>query len=189
MPVLIRDVEDRQALELAIIENVQRSDLNAIEEAQGYQQLIDEYDYSQADLGNVIGKSRIHVANTLRLLKLPEAVRAMLSAGDLSAGHARALITSEDPVGLARRIVAEGLSVRQAEAFAENAQQAHRQPKPGVARSLDLKTADTRALERQIEERLGLKIDIRHGETGQGEIRIRHKSLEQLEAVCAKLSV
>src|SRR5690606_34069651 len=113
VPVIIRDVDDRVALELAIIENVQRADLNPVEEAQGYQQLIDEHSYTQADLGQVIGKSRSHVANTLRLLRLPEPIRDMLVDGSLSAGHARTLVTAEDPAGLARRIVEEGLSVRQ----------------------------------------------------------------------------
>ena len=108
MPVIVRDVDDRDALELAIVENVQRADLNPVEEARGYQQLIDEHDYTQADLGQVIGKSRSHVANTLRLLKLPEVIRDMLVDGALSAGHARALVTAEDPAGLAKRIVEDG---------------------------------------------------------------------------------
>src|SRR5690606_37325913 len=110
VPVIIREVDDRVALELAIIENVQRADLNPVEEALGYQQLIDEHNYTQADLGQVIGKSRSHVANTLRLLKLPELIREMLVDGALSAGHARTLVTSEDPAGLAKRIVDGGLS-------------------------------------------------------------------------------
>ena len=119
IPVIVRDVNDRVALELAIIENVQRADLNPVEEALGYQQLIDEHDYTQADLGQIIGKSRSHVANTLRLLKLPDAIRDMIIDGALSAGHARTLVTAEDPAGLAERIVEGGLSVRQAEALAQ----------------------------------------------------------------------
>ena len=115
VPAIIREVDDREALELAIIENVQRADLNPLEEALGYEQLMDQFEYTQNDLGQVIGKSRSHVANTMRLLKLPNDVREMLSRGALTAGHARTLITAEDPLGLARRIVAEGLSVRQAE--------------------------------------------------------------------------
>ncbi|RVC13774.1 ParB/RepB/Spo0J family partition protein, partial [Mesorhizobium sp. M7A.F.Ca.CA.002.15.2.1] len=110
IPVIIREVNDRTALELAIIENVQRTDLNAVEEALGYQQLIDEHGYTQADLGQVIGKSRSHVANTLRLLKLPDVIRDRLGDGALSAGHARTLVTAEEPAGLAKRIVEEGLS-------------------------------------------------------------------------------
>ena len=117
IPVIIRDVDDKEALELAIIENVQRVDLNPLEEAQGYGQLIDQFDYTQQDLAQVIGKSRSHVANTLRLLRLPQDVRDMLSRGELTAGHARTLITADDPAGLARRIVGGGLSVREAAAL------------------------------------------------------------------------
>ena len=116
----MRDVNDRAALELAIIENVQRTDLNPVEEALGYQQLIDDHQYTQADLGQIIGKSRSHVANTLRLLKLPDAMRDMLVDGSLSAGHARTLVNAEDPAGLARQILEGGLSVRQAEALAQS---------------------------------------------------------------------
>ncbi len=119
VPVIVRDVDDRVAMELAIVENVQRADLNPVEEAQGYQRLIDEHKYTQADLAQVIGKSRSHVANTLRLLKLPDVIRDLLVDGSLSAGHARTLVNAEDPAGLARRIVEGGLSVRQAEALAQ----------------------------------------------------------------------
>lgn len=119
LPVIVRDVDNRTALELAIIENVQRADLNPVEEARGYQQLMDEHGYSQADLGQVIGKSRSHVANTLRLLKLPDVVHDMLVSGTLSAGHARTLVTADNPAEVARRIVEDGLSVRQAEALAQ----------------------------------------------------------------------
>ncbi|MGL4406483.1 MAG: ParB/RepB/Spo0J family partition protein, partial [Notoacmeibacter sp.] len=111
VPVIIKQVDDKTALELAIVENVQRADLNAIEEAAGYQQLVDQYQYSQNDLAQVIGKSRSHVANTLRLMRLPETVRGFIVDGSLSAGHARALITANDPEALARRIMSEGLSV------------------------------------------------------------------------------
>lgn len=189
VPIIIRDVEDKEALELAIIENVQRADLNPVEEALGYQQLIDEYDYTQSDLGTVIGKSRSHVANTLRLLKLPASVQKFVSTGELSAGHARALVTSSDPEKLARKIVSEGMSVRQAEELG--------QEKPGTAsnsgkrapetKSMDFKSADTRALEKKIEDAIGLKTDIRHKDSGKGEIRISYSSIEQLEAICAKL--
>lgn len=115
VPVIVRDVDDRTALELAIVENVQRSDLNPLEEAMGYEQLIAEHGYTQNDLGEIIGKSRSHVANSLRLLKLPDPVRDMLADGSLSAGHARALVSTSDPSGLARTIVSKGLSVRDAE--------------------------------------------------------------------------
>ena len=145
VPVIIKDVDDRVALELAIIENVQRADLNPVEEALGYQQLIDQHGYTQNDLATVIGKSRSHVANTLRLLKLPEQVHAMVTEGALSAGHARSLITAENPVAVAERIVRDGLSVRQAEALAQGGRCAgeacpHRTPVE--------KDADTSALEK-----------------------------------------
>ncbi|WP_075997659.1 ParB/RepB/Spo0J family partition protein [Salaquimonas pukyongi] len=187
IPVILREVEDKEALELAIIENVQRADLNPVEEAQGYQQLIDEYDYTQADLGNVIGKSRSHVANTLRLLKLPDAVRSMLSSGELSAGHARAVVTSSDPVGLANRIIKDGLSVRQAEALAQEQAGSEKPPRNLETKSLDLKAPDIKALERQIEDQLGLAADIRLGKGEKGELRIKYKTLEQFESLCQRL--
>ena len=184
IPVIIRDVDDRVALELAIIENVQRADLNPVEEAQGYQQLIDEHSYTQADLGQVIGKSRSHVANTLRLLKLPEGIRAMLVDGSLSAGHARTLVTAEDPAGLARRIVEEGLSVRQAEALAQepargpDSRVRHGQPLP--------KDADTLALEKARSDATGLTVTISPGQKG-GEMKIAYRTLEQLDELCRRL--
>ena len=119
VPVIVRDVDDKEALELAIIENVQRVDLNPLEEAMGYGQLIEQFDYTQQDLAQVIGKSRSHVANTLRLLRLPEDVRDMVASGTLTAGHARTLITADDPATLARQIVSGGLSVREAEALSQ----------------------------------------------------------------------
>lgn len=184
IPVIVRDVNDRTALELAIIENVQRSDLNAIEEALGYQQLIDDHSYTQADLGQVIGKSRSHVANTLRLLKLPDVVRDMLINGELSAGHARALITAADPAGLAKRIVEEGLSVRQAEALAQLPADALAEPKS--SRPLE-KDPDTIALEKLLTDVIGMKISIAHKEKGGGELRVSYRSLEQLDDLCRRL--
>jgi ParB family chromosome partitioning protein len=189
VPIIIRDVADKEALELAIIENVQRADLNPVEEALGYQQLIDEYDYTQSNLGTVIGKSRSHVANTLRLLKLPEEVQKHVTSGALSAGHARALVTSDDPAALANRIIKEGLSVRQAEELGQ-AKPEEANGKPGRApetKSLDFKSSDTKALEKRISDALGMSIDIRHKESGKGELRVKYSSLEQLEAICAKL--
>jgi len=181
IPVLVRDVDDRTALELAIIENVQRADLNPVEEALGYQQLIDEHNYSQSDLGQVIGKSRSHVANTLRLLKLPEALRVMLADGALSAGHARTLVTAADPADLARRIIDGGLSVRQAEALAQQPHRAARTPGQTAA-----KDADTLALEKLLGDATGLAVSISHKERG-GEVRIAYRSLEQLDELCRRL--
>lgn len=183
IPVLVRNVNDRTALELAIIENVQRTDLNAVEEALGYQQLIDDHSYTQADLGQVIGKSRSHVANTLRLLKLPDSIRDMLVAGSLSAGHARALVTAADPEGLARRIVDEGLSVRQAELLAQLPVETRTET---VERTRPVKDADTKALEKLLADITGLKVAIAHKEKG-GEVRIGYSSLEQLDDLCRRL--
>jgi len=184
IPVIIRAVNDRVALELAIVENVQRADLNPVEEALGYQQLIDDHSYTQADLGQVIGKSRSHVANTLRLLKLPEVIRDMLVDGALSAGHARTLVTAADPAGLAKRIVDGGLSVRQAEALAQapeepsQAESSSRQPRE--------KDADTAALEKALSDVTGLRVSITHKDKG-GEVKIGYRSLEQLDELCRRL--
>jgi ParB family chromosome partitioning protein len=183
VPVIVRDVNDRIALELAIVENVQRTDLNPVEEAQGYQQLIDEHNYTQADLGQIIGKSRSHVANTLRLLKLPDAIRDMIVDGTLSAGHARTLVTANDPAGLAKRIVDGGLSVRQAEALAQRPAEAN--DNPPVRRTAE-KDADTLALEKLLSDASGLKVAISHKEKG-GEVRIAYKTLEQLDELCRRL--
>jgi len=183
IPVIVREVSDRTALELAIIENVQRADLNPVEEAQGYQQLIEEHGYSQADLGQVIGKSRSHVANTLRLLKLPDVIRDMLVDGALSAGHARTLVTAEDPAGLAKRIVEEGLSVRQAEALAQMPATAQREARPASAAEKD---ADTLALEKLLSDAVGMKVTIAH-KGGGGELRVAYRTLEQLDDICRRL--
>lgn len=183
IPVIIRDVNDRTALELAIIENVQRTDLNAVEEALGYQNLIDDHGYTQADLGQVIGKSRSHVANTLRLLKLPDVIRDMVSDGALSAGHARTLVTAEDPAGLAKRIVEGGLSVRQAEALAQ--MPAGATPEKRHTEPVE-KDADTLALEKLLSDATGMKVSIAH-KNGVGEVRVAYRSLEQLDDLCRRL--
>ena len=182
VPVIIREVDDREALELAIIENVQRVDLNPLEEAQGYGQLLEQFDYTQQDLAQVIGKSRSHVANTLRLLRLPEDVRDMLSRGELTAGHARTLITAEDPAGLARRIVTEGLSVREAESLNQRGPARRRPPEPRPE-----KDTDTLALEKRLSDALGLGVVIDHRESG-GRLEIRYRTLEQLDSICARLT-
>ena len=182
VPVLIREASDKEALELAIIENVQRADLNALEEAQGYQQLIDQYRYSQNELADVIGKSRSHIANTLRLLNLPEGVQALIVDGRLTAGHARALLTLDDPLAAARRIVAEGMSVRDVESIGEGGGRR----KGAGGRKKREKDADTRALEKSLSDLLGLAVTIEH-KGGKGEVRIRYASLEQLDDVCRRL--
>ena len=183
VPVIVRDVDDKEALELAIIENVQRADLNPLEEAMGYGQLIEQFDYTQQDLAQVIGKSRSHVANTLRLLKLPEDVRSMVASGTLTAGHARTLITADDPTTLARQIVAGGLSVREAEALGQQREVAKNKPaEPRVDRD-----ADTVSLERRLSDALGLSVSLAHSERG-GKLEIRYKTLEQLDGLCVKLT-
>jgi ParB family chromosome partitioning protein len=183
VPVTILDVSDREALELAIVENVQRSDLNPVEEARGYQALIEEFKYSQGTLGETIGKSRVHVTNTLRLLKLPEAVLAMLEDGRLSAGHGRALLASAEPEKLARTIVEKGLSVRDAERLAQPAtDEARPTRKRGAVRNSDIA-----ALEKELSDLLGLRVALKHDESGGGELRIGYRNLEQLDSVCRKL--
>lgn len=189
LPVVIRALSDSEALEIAIVENVQRSDLNPVEEAEGYRRLMDEFGYTQEQLSKVIGKSRSHVANTLRLNSLPEKVKQYLADGLLSAGHARALIPAEDPVSLATEVVQKGLSVRDAEALVKQngaddaAPAATTAPKEKVAVEKD---ADTKALERDLAEALGLKVSIDHrGEAG--EVRVSYRTLEQLDEVCRRL--
>ena len=171
VPVVVRELGDGEALEIAIIENVQRSDLNAVEEGAAYRDLMDRFGYTQERLAEEIGKSRSHVANTLRLIRLPESVQAMIREGKLSAGHARTLIGSANPEALARQIVKRELNVREAE---------HRsQTKTGVAKPATPKDADTKALESSLSNMLGLKVEILHkGSTG-GELRIAYRTLEQ----------
>jgi len=184
VPVIIREVDDKEALELAIIENVQRSDLNPLEEALGYGQLIEQFSYTQQDLAQVIGKSRSHVANTLRLLKLPDEVRDMLARGELTAGHARTLITAEQPEALAKTIVSQGLSVREAEALTQKAHEPTTRRASAPAKQRD---ADTIALERKLSDVLGLDVVLDHGDRG-GRVQIKYKTLEQLDDLCARLT-
>ena len=176
IPVIVRALSDNQAVEIAIIENVQREDLNAVEEAEGYRLLMDGHGYTQEDLSKVIGKSRSHLANTLRLLKLPQSVQELLREGSLSAGHARCLIGRADAEALAMRIVNEGLTVREVEALVQDKKPAAEKPHRRKAKS-----ADTRAAEAELKEALGLDVDIRAGRGEKGELRIRYTSLDQLE--------
>jgi ParB family transcriptional regulator, chromosome partitioning protein len=186
VPVIIREVDDKEALELAIIENVQRADLNPLEEALGYGQLIEQFEYTQQDLAQVIGKSRSHVANTLRLLRLPSEVQGMLERGDLTAGHARTLITAEDPLSLAQRIVSAGLSVREAEAMQQKDAEVRKRPALANGTLRPEKDADTLALEKQLSDALGLSVSLDHKDKG-GRLEIRYKTLDQLDAVCTRL--
>jgi len=179
--VVVRDLTDGEALEMALIENVQRSDLNPLEEARAYGQLIDQFSYTQQQLADSIGKSRSHIANTLRLMNLPEAVRAEIEQGRLTAGHARALVATDSPAELAARIIKLGLSVREAENLARGA------ASPKKPKAKPEKDADTRALEKLVSEAIGLKLEITHRGDGSGTILITYKTLDQLEDVCRRL--
>jgi ParB family transcriptional regulator, chromosome partitioning protein len=182
VPVAIMDVDDKEALELAIIENVQREDLNPIEEASGYQALTKTYQYHPEEIAKAIGKSRSHVLNLLRLLTLPEAVRAAVTAGQLSAGHARALIGHPRAEQLAKDIIARGLSVRQVEELVRPTEQSGEAKRRGP----EPKPADTVALEKHVSDALGLAVTIDHRRNG-GAVHIRYRSLEQLRDVMRRL--
>jgi ParB family chromosome partitioning protein len=181
VPVIIRALSDQEAIEIAIIENVQREDLNAIEEGEGYHLLMQGHGYTQEDLAKVIGKSRSHLANTLRLLKLPKSVQDFVRDGALSAGHARALIGRPDAEALAARIVKEGLTVRQVEALVQEDS-----TKPS-RRKVSQKDADTRAVETELHDALGLKVEIKSGGGEKGELRIRYSNFDQFEDIRQRL--
>jgi ParB family chromosome partitioning protein len=184
VPVLIRELNDGEALEIALIENIQRSDLNAIEEARGYAQLTEQFGYTQSQLAESVGKSRSHIANTLRLLTLPEAVRNHIEQGTLTAGHARALVATDSPEKLAEQIIKLGMTVRGAE---ELSRQHSGGVQSSMSHSVKEKNADVRALERELSEVLGLNVEIADKGKGAGAVTIRYGSLEQLDDVCARL--
>ena len=187
LPALVRELTDTEVLELAIIENVQRADLNPIEEAQGYRQLMDRFGHTQERLAEALGKSRSHIANLLRLLTLPETVLEMVRSGNLTAGHARALVTASHPEALARKVVEGDLSVRQTEQLARSVAAVPGAGRP-AARPL-AKDADTRALEEDLTATLRLKVSIEHRPGQQaGELRIRYSTLEELDGLCQMLS-
>ena len=187
VPVILVEANDKDALEIAIVENVQRADLNALEEAAGYEQLMGEFGYTQLDLSKVIGKSRSHVANTLRLLQLPEEVLWFVRHGKLSAGHARALITAPDPGALAVQVERDGLNVRQTEALARRAAQGPAKAKAGAGGSrTGLASADTAALQQELADALGLKVGLTD-RGGRGELTLSYASLEQLDDLCRRL--
>jgi ParB family chromosome partitioning protein len=182
IPIVPFEASDSEALELAIIENVQRTDLNPLEEAGGYQALASEYGHSHEDIAKIVGKSRSHVTNTLRLLKLPEPVKAYIHAGKISAGAARMLIGAADPEEMAREIVDRGLNVRQVEALAKD-----RAPGSGkAAKKRVVKSADTIALERRVSNTLGLTVTVDHRSKG-GVLHIHYRNLDQLEEVLRRL--
>jgi ParB family chromosome partitioning protein len=185
LPAVIRALDDAEVLQIAIVENVQRADLNAVEEALAYRALIDQYGHTQEEVAEAVGKSRSHVANTLRLLGLPADVQDHVLHGRLSAGHARALATAADPSGLARRVIEGGLNVRDTEAMARKAAGGEGRARP--ATSARGKDVDTLALESDLAEMLGLEVQILD-KGGAGELRVRYASLEQLDEVCRRLS-
>lgn len=185
VPALVRELDDVEVLEVAIVENVQRADLNAIEEALAYRALIDRFNRTQDGVAQVVGKSRSHVANTMRLLALPDSVQQHVMAGRLSAGHARAIATSDDPETLATQVIAQGLSVRQAEALARVSTGG----KPGkdAPKPAQHKSADTRALEQDLADVLGLEVELTDRGAKGGVLSIRYTTLEQLDDLCRRL--
>jgi ParB family chromosome partitioning protein len=188
IPAIVRDFDESVTAEIALIENIQREDLNAIEEAEGYRQLIGRYGHSQDAVGKLVGKSRSHVTNLLRLLELPDAVKEMLLRGDISMGHARAIAAAADPEELAREIVRDGLSVRQAEHLAKKL-------RPGAGQDIGRASArnnrpvdaDLAALERQLGDLLGLRVKVAHGKSG-GTVALHYSTLDQLDLICQRLS-
>jgi ParB family chromosome partitioning protein len=191
IPALVREIDDSTTAEIALIENIQRLDLNPLEEAEGYRQLIQRHGHTQDDVGKLVHKSRSHVANLLRLLDLPEFVRQSLLQGDISMGHARAVATSEDPEELTREIIAKGLSVRQAE---QRARREKNRPGPGydigrasARNAAKVADADLDALERQLGDMLGLKVQVSHKGQG-GAVTLHYSTLDQLDMICQRLS-
>jgi ParB family transcriptional regulator, chromosome partitioning protein len=186
VPVIVRDLGDREMLEAAIIENVQRTDLNAVEEARGYNELIVRFGYTQEQLAEVIGKSRSHVANVLRLLKLPVAVQMLVETGKLTAGHARALVGREDAEALARRIVEDDLNVRDVEALVQGVDKDVAADTSQTREPKD-KDADTKAFEKDLSDALGLKVEIKPGSGESGMLTIRYGNFDQLDYIKTRL--
>jgi ParB family chromosome partitioning protein len=186
LPIIVRELTDQQVMEFAVIENVQRADLNPIEEAAGYNELIQRFQYTQEELADVVGKSRSHLANTLRLLKLTEAVQALVAEGKLTAGHARALVGREDADALAQRIVEQSLSVREVEALVQKIDRglAEAAVAPKLPREKD---ADTKAFEAELTEVLGLKVDVKRGSGESGLLIIRFGNFDQLDYLRGRL--
>jgi ParB family chromosome partitioning protein len=189
LPVVIREFNDTEVLEIAIIENIQRADLNAIEEALAYRQLMNRFGHTQEKIAEALSRSRSHIANLLRLLALPEDVQGYVKNGALSAGHARALITTPNPSVLARQVVERSLSVRETEALARKSAQPEAKPAPRAGRQ-DHKDADTRALEADLSANLGMMVRIDHGSAGDGgKVTISYRTLDDLDLLCRALSL
>jgi ParB family chromosome partitioning protein len=188
IPIIVREYDDIEVLEVAIIENIQRADLNSIEEAAGYKQLMEKFGHTQEKLAEALGKSRSHIANLMRLLQLPDDVQTFVVSGDLSAGHARALITSDNPSDLARIVVKKGLSVRDTEKLAKQ-EKLPTKPKTRIAKPVGEKDADTRALEGDLSAATGMSVVIAHKSgTESGLLSISYKDLDDLDALCQMLS-
>jgi ParB family chromosome partitioning protein len=184
IPAIVREFSDEETLEVALVENIQRQDLNAIEEAQAYKRLVDDYGHTQEALGRIVHKSRSHVANLLRLLDLPAQVQVMVGTGQLSMGHARALVSAADPEALAEEVVRRGLSVRETEVLAREGRPTRQRPLPIGYKGAH---ADIAALERQLGDMIGLKVSIRHSPKG-GTVTLGYSTLDQLDMICQRLS-
>jgi ParB family chromosome partitioning protein len=187
IPAIVRDIDDSTAAEIALIENVQREDLNAIEEADGYRKLIERYGHTQDEVAKLVHKSRSHVANLLRLLTLPGVVKQSLLQGDISMGHARAILTAPDPEALAREIIAKGLSVRQAEDLAKRAKPADSISRGSARQEQRITDPDLVALEKQLGDMLGLKVKVANN-GNRGTVTLHYSSLDQLDMLCQRLS-
>lgn len=189
LPIIVREFSDIEVLEVAIIENIQRADLNAAEEAAGYKQLMDKFGHTQEKMAEALGKSRSHIANLLRLLNLPVSVQDLLRDGQLSAGHARALIPAQDPLKLAQQIIKGGLSVRATEALVKREQSGDAKPKTANSSGASEKDADTKALEGDLSANLGMRVSLAH-KPGQesGQMTVQYKTLEELDELCRLLS-
>ncbi|HPE48159.1 MAG TPA: ParB/RepB/Spo0J family partition protein [Hyphomonas sp.] len=187
VPAVVRNLDELELLEVGIIENVQRADLNPIEEAEAYEALMKRFGRTQDSLASSVGKSRVHITNTLRLLQLPEAARVHIREGRISAGHARAALGAPDPEALIEKAVEKGLSVREVEALAKGAREGGDIETKSARGAAEEKDVDTEALEADLMRQLGLPVDIRHGKNG-GELRIRYRDLEQLDDVCRRLT-
>lgn len=193
VPAIVREMDDKQALELALVENVQRADLSPLEEAEGYQRLIDEFSYTQEQLSGIVGKSRSHIANLLRLQSLPEGIKKMLDDGDLSMGHARAVMTAEDPLTLAKTVVLKGLNVRQAEQLAKKSALGEApktaSPKSRTPQTMApvQKSEDIIVLEKTLSDTLGVKVQIADQGNQQGDVILHYSSLQELDSILRRL--
>jgi len=189
IPAIVRDFDDSETFEIALVENVQREDLNPIEEAEAFSRLISEYGHTQKNLSKLVGKSRSHIANLIRLLDLPEAVRAFVAQGEIAMGHARALINAEDPATLARIVIDDGLSVRDTEKLARRAKPDSQRSNSPASRAETAVNADIRAVEQHLGDLLGLKVKIsQSGDNGAGAVTLNYSNLDQLDMICQRLT-